>query len=183
MSPPENHALNHLRERAAHLSLEQFLQQRPDAVLIFRQLSPLNPAEEERSCFHTGHVAMFTSERAAPPAELVCHVITKRPGAIFGGQLTVGRTRNTDVCINHPKVSKLHAYFTRSGQGAALRYHIVDAGSTNGTWLNGLRLEGDQPRAIADGDSLRFGQPVCAFYAPTGLYHLLRGDLRILRGL
>jgi predicted component of type VI protein secretion system len=38
------------------------------------------------------------------------------------------------------------------------QFWIVDRGSTNGTWLNGERLEPQQPRPLKDGDRLVIGR-------------------------
>jgi pSer/pThr/pTyr-binding forkhead associated (FHA) protein len=36
--------------------------------------------------------------------------------------------------------------------------HIVDLGSSNGTWVNGLRLFPHQPRGIHNGDTIQIGR-------------------------
>ena len=51
------------------------------------------------------------------------------------GSATVGRTRDADICLDDEGVSRKHALlFTREG-----RTTITDAGSTNGTWIAGVR--------------------------------------------
>jgi hypothetical protein len=50
-------------------------------------------------------------------------------------------------------VSRRHASIVRDDGGL----HLVDAGSANGTYLNGQRLVPNQPRILRDGDDVRLG--------------------------
>ncbi len=47
-------------------------------------------------------------------------------------------------------VSRKHALLKRLGPDVA----IIDLGSTNGTWLNGIRLQAHQPVTVRNGDRL-----------------------------
>ena len=51
--------------------------------------------------------------------------------------LIIGRSPAVGVVINDPNVSRQHAEIWRTDQGVALR----DLGSTNGTYVNGHRIE------------------------------------------
>jgi len=73
------------------------------------------------------------------------------------GLVSLGRTANNDLVLDYEQVSKVHAYF-RVAPGTAQLY---DAGSRNGTWLNGKRLEG--PALLARGDQLAVGESLLAF--------------------
>lgn len=53
--------------------------------------------------------------------------------------------------ISESTVSRKHAEMQRIGDGFIVR----DLGSTNGTYINGLRLQGEQ--AVRPGDEIRFG--------------------------
>jgi ABC-type multidrug transport system ATPase subunit len=54
-------------------------------------------------------------------------------------KLTLGRHPSNDVVLSMPNVSAFHAQITRVGQ----RYYITDLQSTNGTFVNGKRTQGD----------------------------------------
>ena len=64
--------------------------------------------------------------------------------------MTIGRT-DGDVMIADPQVSRRHARVTLDGG----RVVIEDLGSTNGTFVNGERI--DEPRELEVGDLVRFG--------------------------
>jgi hypothetical protein len=56
-----------------------------------------------------------------------------------------------------------------SRQHAVLEFNedtlmLIDAGSANGTFLNGQRLSPNQPRVVRDGDEMRFGKLVAHIY-------------------
>jgi len=73
---------------------------------------------------------------------------------IAKGKLTVGRRPNNDLCVNHRTVSGCHAELTVVANDLLL----MDLGSTNGTLVNGRRLEGSM--LLTDGDVVHFGQAV-----------------------
>ena len=54
-------------------------------------------------------------------------------------------------------VSRRHAMLCRISN----RPSIMDLKSTNGTYLNGVRLEPDKPRILRDGDEICFGKMMC----------------------
>ena len=66
--------------------------------------------------------------------------------------LTVGRAASCDVHLLDDKVSREHCVFERVGTALQVR----DLGSRNGTWVNGVRVEG--ARALAADDSVGIGE-------------------------
>ncbi len=61
---------------------------------------------------------------------------------------TIGRSPDSDVVINDPRVSRSHARIDFAGG----RFVLEDLGSTNGTMLNGEPLSA--PAALTDGDAI-----------------------------
>ncbi len=72
--------------------------------------------------------------------------------------VTIGRLPECTVTLNDPNVSRRHAEIH---PGSELR--IVDLGSTNGTKVNGLRIEGE--RVLVDGDIISLGSSHLRFEA------------------
>jgi pSer/pThr/pTyr-binding forkhead associated (FHA) protein len=72
---------------------------------------------------------------------------------------TIGR-EGCDITVSDPDASRRHAKVAiDDGQ-----LSIEDLGSTNGTFVNGERI--DQPRRLGDGDEVRIGATVWVVRAP-----------------
>lgn len=72
---------------------------------------------------------------------------------LLTGDTSIGRSNKNKIHIADPFLSGMQAVFTKIG-GA---YYLRDAGSTNGTELNGMRL-GTEPVPLKDGDRIHAGQ-------------------------
>ncbi len=97
--------------------------------------------------------------------------LVKRPGNPFPQFISVGRAANNDLVFAVDSVSKFHGYFTLDDG----RWAITDFRSTNGTELNGKRIEPTIPTPVADRARLRFGEHVVVeFLEPRSLYARLR---------
>jgi adenylate cyclase len=66
------------------------------------------------------------------------------------GTLVVGRGLGADIPLTDPTISRRHAELKRSNSGVVVR----DLGSSNGTFINGSRVEAG---AVAAGDTVTFG--------------------------
>ena len=91
---------------------------------------------------------------AAPvaPASRLCGVLVRgdRVYRLDGPVTVLGRSRQCDVVINDPNVSRRHAEVRRDGQG----YVVVDLDSTNGITVNDREVK---RAALAEGDRLQLG--------------------------
>jgi pSer/pThr/pTyr-binding forkhead associated (FHA) protein len=70
---------------------------------------------------------------------------------------TLGRSRQCDVVVNDPNVSREHAEIRPRGGSWILN----DLGSTNGSVLNGRRI--DAPEVLKRGDEIELGTSVITF--------------------
>jgi hypothetical protein len=71
------------------------------------------------------------------------------------GTRLIGRPPDCDLCIDDGYVSRRHAFVTRDRNLVS----IEDAGSANGTRVNGEQLrEGDDPRSLQSGDIVQVGR-------------------------
>ena len=97
----------------------------------------------------------------------------------------IGRGEHNDVRIPDESVSASHATLVRKGD----TWFVLDLGSSNGTFVDGLRVAGE--REVAAGAILTLGSVKLTFHpraaknrAGTGTHHVHRGELlRRLAGL
>jgi len=84
---------------------------------------------------------------------------------ILEERLSIGREASNDIVINNTFISSYHAEFLRQTDGS---YEIIDLKSSNGTFLNGKRVERAR---VKGGDRIMFGQLESRFRerAPKGL--------------
>ena len=82
---------------------------------------------------------------ASAPAHWCC------PAASASRWATIGRLPECSIPVNDANVSRRHAEVRPAGSAFAL----VDLGSTNGTKVNGVRIEGE--RVLVDGDIVSVG--------------------------
>ncbi len=73
-----------------------------------------------------------------------------------GGVSMVGRLSDSDIVINDQNVSRRHAEVHAVGDS----YELVDLGSTNGSKINGQRV---QRQRLVDGDQVTFGAVTLRF--------------------
>ncbi len=87
------------------------------------------------------------------PKEIVVHPPHGSPRVItLNGRIVLGRADHADVVVDDVYISDEHAEVLADGGGWAVR----DLGSTNGTFLNGAKV--NRPTALAAGDQLRIGK-------------------------
>ncbi|MFF3610175.1 FHA domain-containing protein [Streptomyces sp. NPDC002580] len=83
---------------------------------------------------------------------------------LHGGQIRVGRSADADVPLDDPDVSRLHCAVTVTSEG---RVSVADIGSTNGTTLDGSRVDG-RPVRLTEGALLRVGESALRLAPPGG---------------
>ncbi len=99
-----------------------------------------------------------TASGQIPEAMLILKIGT-REGMRFPlgkREVVIGRRRSGDICLEDTNVSRVHAsvdYFEGS-------YFITDLGSTNGTFVNEVRVN---KKKLAEGDLIRIGTTILEF--------------------
>jgi pSer/pThr/pTyr-binding forkhead associated (FHA) protein len=88
--------------------------------------------------------------------------------------VTIGRTEENDVMIDHGSVSRRHARLERRGDVWLLK----DLDSTNGTWLGGGVVD---ERILVDGDTIRIGRAQLVFKAGHAAEALTMADATLAR--
>jgi FhaA, N-terminal domain/FHA domain len=96
-------------------------------------------------------------ERARTRAETALLLIDGKRVVISPAGATIGRGRASDIVLSDPNVSRQHAEIRPRGGS----WVITDLGSTNGSQLNGRRLEGSE--VLRPGDEIELGASTMTF--------------------
>ncbi len=167
--------------RVQGLTLEDLQARHPDPVLLLEGAG--GPREAEEVFLTRDRPSPGAREGAADPGTLeaspapggegpaagtVLHV-AKVLKTLFPSRITVGRAGDSDIVLGRNSVSKLHAFFTKDAQTGT--YWLTDAGSRNGTRVNGNPIGSGQRVALSDGDRVSFGGDLeFSFFTPRGLH-------------
>lgn len=129
-----------------------------------RVVSPADAPVEDRE--EAGHTMVYsTAARVASPLQEEAIARAQRALLLYEGRrlvigpsgATIGRSRQCDVVIDDPNVSRQHAEVRPRG-GA---WVLTDLGSTNGSSVNGRRI--DHPEVIQSGDEIEIGTTAITF--------------------
>ena len=96
---------------------------------------------------HLRHEAQPVDER--PQGALV--VLDGRRIVVGRSGLVLGRSRDCDVVVDDPNVSRRHAEIRHTDEG----WTVADMGSTNGTLVDGRRIDGRHP--LQGGEQIELG--------------------------
>jgi Protein of unknown function (DUF3662)/FHA domain len=104
-----------------------------------------------------GRVAEPLEERARSRSQNALLLLDGKRMVVGPTGVVLGRSRDCDVVLDDPNVSREHAEIRPRG-GA---WVLTDLGSTNGSCLNGRRI--DRPEVIKPGDEIELGTSIVTF--------------------
>jgi pSer/pThr/pTyr-binding forkhead associated (FHA) protein len=102
-------------------------------------------------------VAEPLEERGRALAQKALLLIDGRRVVIGPAGATLGRGRQCDVVLSDPNVSRQHAEIRPRGGS----WVLTDLGSTNGSQLNGRRIDGSE--VLRPGDEIELGASAFTF--------------------
>ena len=160
-------------ERYVQLSLlgrEAFVKSVASAALVRRPNTETQLLDHDEFTGEDTMVAgVAPGTKPGGSGELELFPLAKKPGAPFADMITVGRTANNDVVIKDVTVSRFHAFFRERDGG----WIVCDAGSKNGTMLQGKPLDARKEKSLAPGAAVRLGDVETTFYDANALFDML----------
>jgi len=160
------------RGLATTLSRKEFVQAFPFPFLyeisgrMRHQLITDTPDDDTQV---SGRVKVATVEARAPsaPSEESVVIALRKVTSAHPTAVTFGRGGGNDVVIRDGFVSKVHAFLRKGERG----WELSDAGSRNGAWIGGKRLDAKgAPAPVQSGDVLTFGRVVFFFLEAGALW-------------
>ncbi len=131
-----------------------------------RVVRPSSEPDQAVADEESGRTMVYsTAERVSEPLEERARSRQQTALVIVEGKrlmvgptgVTLGRSRECDVVLDDPNVSRKHAEIRPRG-GA---WVVTDLGSTNGVSVNGRRING--PEVVKSGDELELGTSLISF--------------------
>ena len=99
--------------------------------------------------------------------------LRKRSGSLVT-DIFVGRAPTNDIVLANPSVSKSHLRFISTPQ--TKHHQLVDMFSSNGTYLNGKKINPFEKHQVEDHDEISFGTEYqLIYYSPQIFYEILIG--------
>jgi hypothetical protein len=170
-------AIDHINDKRYYTKAPMHVEAKPDyftqGVKLFVSFDKFTDDEEDAAI----HVSVpgETKEQvdvAAPPSmERTITVQYSFGGNPFqkelqikqGDRLSVGRTKENNLPIDDPSISKYHASLALDSEGNLM---LADTGSTNGTFVNGTRIPYGKTAMVTERDKVRFGLVDASFKIP-----------------
>jgi hypothetical protein len=125
--------------------------------------APLSAAEAEEESGRTmiystaGRVAEPLEERARARQQNALLLLDGKRLMVGPTGVTIGRSRQCEVVLDDPNVSRQHAEIRPRGGS----WVLTDLGSTNGSSINGRRING--PEVVKPGDEIEIGTSLMRF--------------------
>jgi predicted component of type VI protein secretion system len=124
-----------------------------------REAEPSADPEAGRTMVYSsaGRVVEPLQERAAARVQTALLLHEGKRLVVGPAGVTLGRSRQCDIVVNDENVSRQHAEIRPRGGS----WVLSDLGSTNGSSVNGRRING--PEVLKRGDQIELGTSVITF--------------------
>lgn len=177
--PPTPEALLVELNQALSKTPEEFQAAYPHHVLLRRPTTLLisDVNSEAEAAFEYRTTSLPAPGDGLHPWQWWVGTVSKRKGHAFPNRVAVGRADSCDVQLRFRFVSKLHARFHLEG---GVPTSLEDAGSANGTFVNGQRISPGQALKVRSGDRIGFGSLTLELLSPAACQAALRSRQGLL---
>ena len=102
--------------------------------------------------------------------------IKKRKDLAEPDKITVGRSPDNDIVVYNKMASRKHAYLQTSSEAQAC--FLVDAGSSNGTFLNNNQITPHEKYQLTDADEISIGPETKVLFFASEAFHTFLSELK-----
>ena len=127
------------------------------------------PQGDDASPFDSLPTVVGRHDNAVQSGEVRIFLVKKdaRLANAFPTGVTIGRLATNDIVLDDESVSRFHAFLQQDA--TTQRWTLTDAGSDNGTTVDGARLTPKVGQALAADARVSFGNATLIFMTPAGL--------------
>ncbi|MBL8955452.1 MAG: FHA domain-containing protein [Myxococcaceae bacterium] len=139
-----------------------------DAQLKNRSVLVYEPHrdDEDSSSGHRLRTSSGITATVIGQGDPVVAVLEKSKDNVFQRRVTMGRTTNNDIVLDDASVSRFHGWLQQDdGSG---KWTLTDAGSKNGTWVQGSKLNAKKPVILENAARVRVGNLELTYYSAAG---------------
>lgn len=170
MTTPAPLTLGDLATSLKGMSRADFLARHPHPFL-FRQNEPGGAVEGLATTTAFNTMGLDPKKIRARAQKIlttpIFPVVKREGGNAFGLMVTMGRAANNDIVFPDQQVSKFHASLSKNHQG---QWTLTDA-SSNGTWVDGVKLETRTPCPLRLDSSIDLARAVSlSFLVPERVF-------------
>jgi diguanylate cyclase (GGDEF)-like protein len=110
-------------------------------------------------------VSLSREQVSVPVKNRPCVIVVEGPALgkqvrLEADELVIGRSESADISLDDKLLSREHAKLIATRHNGGTEYFIEDLGSTNGTYLNGLRVGRS---SLREGDKIHLGGTILRF--------------------
>ena len=167
--------IDEYRKQARSLGKERFIAEHSTPVFVPQQILAGSIARS-RSKLRNATMVHHDSSAVVNPlsSRRAMSIENNQFGGSLADGLLIGRDAGCSVTIADYTISKHHALW-RPGKFPKPAT-LEDIGSSNGTWINGTKLEKSVPTSLSSGDTVRLGRIVLFYLSPRDFYDRLMSN-------
>jgi pSer/pThr/pTyr-binding forkhead associated (FHA) protein len=153
----------------------EFVRRVPAPILLFTRNALWDPSLlKKRSATKSGRTGVAKMREIELDEHGFPFVSPIRKRDATNAAVSLGRAPTNDIIVPIPSISSLHCSFAAPGPQ---QWSITDHGSSNGTFIDHVRIARDKTVTLADGAHVRFSKDVTAwFLSPARFFAILRDD-------
>jgi hypothetical protein len=165
-----------LIEAAGKLDEPSFVKRFPAPVLVLHDRDARGPNGIKRATVRVRDAIALTptplseNPMGEPSRDFRIEPLVRAGRSPFDDVIALGRSPVNDVVLDHPTVSRVHAFFWEEEPGV---WWVADQRAVNGTFVQGQRLNPGEPRRCGSNDLLCFGEVYAVLNSPGALYRFL----------
>jgi hypothetical protein len=154
-NPPSIMRVSHLLDQMKGISCEDFVALYPHPWLVAQGEATSSASNDEfltRPMQFISELIFNIKGGLINPNARVFPLVKQAGVNSYSKMIIIGRGPKSDILLESPAVSKMQAYITWTDSPEGKTHQFVDGNSSNGTWINAIKLVPHKPHDLENGD-------------------------------